>query len=242
MGGSHEKADAWADIAGNASWSARQIQSAEQLRWALVETLTGASSLTATQTKLHVNFNPKAVAAYRLIGHEATGYGGLLAGAVESDVHVDEETSVLFEVWLHPNDEENIGQVTLEWTEAATGQARRAGPQRISRLQFATDFEGSPISLQAAALGGETAEILRQGYNFSLVSPQIYHYQPKPRKLEDVQALSRRANAALEARPEFQRLVELVDAASRLPAPANPLAARSGTRGIVSGEWRELRE
>jgi Ca-activated chloride channel family protein len=234
--------DVWPHLVGSVSWSGQEVQSAEQMRWALVGMLLGASPLAATEVKMHVEFDPKAVAAYRLIGHEATGYGGLLPAAVESDLHVDEEVTVLFEVWLYPNDEDHVGQIRLEWTEPGTGQAKQAPPQRISRVQFSTSFEGAPISLQAAAICAETAEILRQSYSFAVMGPRAYRYQPKPRNLEEVRGFARRSNPALRARLEFQRLVALAEAAAQIPNPPHSAGVSSGVRGLVSGQWREIKE
>ena len=111
----------------------------------MVEALTGDSSLAATEVKLHVDFNPRAVAAYRLIGHDSTAVGGLLPAAVETDLHVGQTASALFEVWLYPNDEDDVATVRVQWSDPAEGKSRQAGPQRVSRLQFATAFEGSAL-------------------------------------------------------------------------------------------------
>lgn len=220
----------------------RSVQTAEQIQWSLVETLTGDSSLVASEAKLHVRFNPKAVAAYRLVGHEATDVGGLLPAAVESDLRVGEEATVLFEVWLYPNDEDDVGVVKLDWTAPDSGRPERLPEQRISRVQFATSLEGAPICLQAAAIAAETGEILGQSFNFAVASQNTYHYRPKPRSLETVLMATRHVNPRLAGRPDFQRFVSLVERASRISAERRTSLARAGTRGIMGGRWRESRD
>lgn len=220
----------------------RSVKSADQIQWSLVETLTGDSSLVASEAKLHVQFNPKAVAAYRLIGHEATEVGGLLPAAIESDLRVGQEATVLFEVWLYRNDEDDVGVVKLQWTDPDSGRLENLPDRRISRIQFATSIEGAPICLQAAAIAAETGEILRQSFNFAVPSQNTYHYRPKPRNLERVLMTTRHVNPRLADRGDFQRFVSLIERASQISAERRATLARAGTRGIFRGRWRESRD
>jgi hypothetical protein len=239
LGPEEVPAEAWLELAGQAACTVRRPQGAGRLRWALVEVLTGDSPLAATEVKLHVDFNPRAVAAYRLIGHDSTGFGGLLPAAVETDLHVGETASALFEVWLYPNEEDDVATVRVQWSDPTEGKSRQAGPQRVSRLQFATAFEGSALTLQASAIAAEAAEVLKQSFNFGLIAPDRYRYEPKPSGLEHVLAEARRAASGLEKQPPFRRLVELLEALSRLGNARSAVSARSGTRGLVGDQWRE---
>ena len=233
---------AWSALASEAPCKVHSVRSADQLCWPLVETVTGASSLVANETVLQVDFNPKAVAGYRLIGHEATAMGGLLPGSAQCDLHVGQEATVLFEVWLYPNDEDDIAEVHLSWVDATSGQSRQARPQRISGIQFATSFEGSPVSLQAAAIAAETAEILRQSFNFAVTAPNSYRYGPKPSTFGNVIDAAGRVNAKLAERPSFQRLVRLIEEAESVRTDRKAVLAHAGRRGIIAGHWRESRE
>ena len=183
-----------------------------------------------------------AVAAYRLMGHEATAMGGLLPGSAQCDLHVGQEATVLFEVWLYPNDEDDIAEVHLSWVDATSGQSRQARPQRISGIQFATSFEGSPVSLQAAAIAAETAEILRQSFNFAVTAPNSYRYGPKPSTFGNVIDAAGRVNAKLAERPSFQRLVRLIEEAESVRTDRKAVLAHAGRRGIIAGHWRESRD
>jgi hypothetical protein len=218
------------------------VQTAADIRWALVEALTGEPSLVASETRLRVRFNPQAVAAYRLIGHEATGVGGTLPGSVQADLHVGEQASVLFEVWLYPNDEEDVAFASLQWHEQPGGATRHQGPQRISRVQFANSWEGTPLALQAAAVVAEAAEILRQSFGFEVSAPAAYRYEPKPSGLDQVIRRSRQVSPPLARRNDYQRFVSWLERAGPLLEDRPPAQARSGTRGIVSGRWREWKD
>jgi hypothetical protein len=239
LGREEVRTAAWLGLAGQAVCTVHRPQTSDKLRWTLVETLTGDSSLAATQVKLHVDFNVKAVAAYRLIGHESTSVGGLLPAAVETNLHVGQGASALFEVWLYPNDEDDVATVRVQWTDPVGEKTRQAGPQRVSRLQFATAFEGSPVSLRATAIAAEAAEVLKQAFNFGLLAPDRYGYEPKPSGLEHVLVEARRAAPTLADQPQFRRFAELLETLSRVGGTRDAVSARSGIRGIVGDQWRE---
>ena len=58
--------------------------SAEQVRWALREIVTGRSQVVARAARLQVTFNPKSVLEYRLLGHESRRLGWSIAGPAGS--------------------------------------------------------------------------------------------------------------------------------------------------------------
>jgi hypothetical protein len=79
--------------------------------------------------------------------------------------------------------------------------------QRISRLQFAPSFAESALSLQAAALAAETAEVLRG-------SPFV---PSRTRGLQDVLEAADEVNPRLSESPVFQRFLSLVERAEQVP-------------------------
>lgn len=184
----------------------------QHIRWTLVETLSGRSSLVAADAKLEVRFNPQAVYKYRLLGHEQVLLGDLADASVTADLHSGEEASVLYEVWLKPGADDEVAQTRVEWRDPATGKVRRSQWQRISRLQFALAFDQSRISLQAAALAAEAAEVLRG-------SPYV---EAPSHGLQDVLNRAEQVPEDLSQRPDFQRFVELLRQAerSRIRRPA----------------------
>lgn len=239
LGGGAKPDAMLADVAGVTGGLMRTIRTDGQVCWSLVETLMGDPSLVASEAELHVEFNPKAVAAYRLIGHEATAVGGLLPASVKSDLRVGQEATALFEVWLYPNDEDDVAVARLRWNDPNSGASRQAPDQRISRIQFATSFEGSAICLQAATIAAETGEILRQSFNFAVPSPGVYRYRPKPRNLQEVLSVARRVNPRMRSDPDFQRLISLLETARRITIERRAGLTKAGQRGIIGGHWRE---
>jgi Ca-activated chloride channel family protein len=218
----------------------RRVRSTNELRWALVETLTGKSSLVATEVRLHIDFNPKAVAAYRLIGHEATGMGGMMPAAVEADLHTGQEACVLLEMWLHHNDEYNVATARLTWTDADSGQSRATAPHRISRSQFASSFHNAPPPLQAAAIAAEAGEVMRRSFNFRAETRGLYRYSPKPRDLKEVLKAAKNVPPELASRCSFRRYISVLEQASHLSLDSPIGLTRAGQRGLVGGRWREL--
>jgi len=95
------------------------------------------------------------------------------------------------------------------------------------------------LSLQAAAVAAEGAEVLKQGFNFGLPAPNRYRYEPKPGGLKHVLLQAERASAALAQQPRYRRLVELLGALSGLAGERGTASARHGTRGITADLWRE---
>lgn len=234
-----DAAAAWQALAGPLGCAVHRVHSAAELCWALFETITGEASLAATDVKLRVDFNPKAVAAYRLIGHDSTTVGGLLPASAETELHFGQGASALFEVWLYPNEADDVAIVGVQWRDPADRGPRQSGQQRVSRLQFAPAFEGMALSLQAAAIAAEGAEVLKQSFNFDLVAPDRYRYEPKPAGLDRVVVRADRAGAALAKEPRFRRVVDLFQTLSRLASERGSASARTGTRGMIADQWRE---
>jgi Ca-activated chloride channel family protein len=194
-------------FAAAAGGKAKSADGFDSLRLALLESLTGRGTVVATEAQLRVKFNPEAVASYRLIGHEPTG--GLVPASLTAELRAEQAATALFEVVLHPSGTGEVGVAELVWRDAATGRAEQRS-QRISRLQFATSLAEAPISLQAAAIAAETAEILRGS-----------HYAPAAtHTLARVLEQADRVHPALQRQPEFaelMKLVELAEGAGRLP-------------------------
>lgn len=180
-----------------------QTSNAQHIRWTLVEALSGRSSLVAKDAALTVTFNPKAVEAYRLLGHERTMVSDLADASVTADLHSGEEASVLYEVWLKPGTENHVADAQVRWRDQATGRMRQSAPQSISRLQFALSFEQSPLSLRAAALAAEAAEVLRG-------SPYV---RAPGRGLQDVLSRAEQMPRKRAERHDFRCFVELLRAA-----------------------------
>jgi Ca-activated chloride channel family protein len=186
-------------LAAAAEGELRSAASADELRFALAESLTGVSSIVAADAKLKVTFNPRTVGAYRLLGHEANAVAGVVPPPLLADLRRGQTATALFELWLTPGSEDEVAQVDVEWRDPGTGE-RRAARQTIGRLQFATLLEHSPLPLQQAAFAAETAEVLRESY----------FVQARPRSLQHVIDASPAVAYELSRRTDFRRFMAFV--------------------------------
>jgi Ca-activated chloride channel family protein len=186
-------------IAAAGEGQVRRGDTADEIRWALVESLAGRSPVVASQASISIRFNPEAVARYRLLGHEPPAAGMAFAGAEAGELRNLQAATVLYEVWLYPNEKNDVATAELTWIDARTGAAQRQ-EQPISRIQFASSFAESAAPLQAAALAAQTAELLRQ-------SPFV---PPGPRDYGKILELASAANPRLAGQEGFLRLLAFV--------------------------------
>lgn len=140
--------------------SYRAISSRQQLFASLVEGLAGHNPAVASEAKVRIRFNTKAIAAYRLLGHEPNLLAQVVPAAVDAQLLPEECSSALFEVWFKPNAGSDLGQVTAIWKDPHTG-ARREVKTALTRGHFASSFAETPSTLQTAAVAAEIAEQLR---------------------------------------------------------------------------------
>ena len=193
--------------------------SAEQVRWALREILTGRSQLVARAARLQVTFNPKSVLEYRLVGHESGDWGGLLPGPLDADFHEGQSATALFEVRLAPNGPNDLASVDLAWyapdgEKTLAGKIAEKARVTIERKDLAASLTTSATSLQEAAVVAYAAEALRH-------SPFIFQRHPglkMPAPLVRAVELSSQVDSQLQKRPSFDEFIGLV----RQEVKANP--------------------
>jgi Ca-activated chloride channel family protein len=126
----------------------------------LTEALRDQPCRVAEDVHLSITFNPKTVASYRLIGHEATSVLGVHTAELDLKLSAGETCTGLFEVQLRDGGDDLVGTVEMTWRKPLQTDQKRA-TRRISRWQLADSFLETPPSVQTAALSAETAEILR---------------------------------------------------------------------------------
>ena len=185
--------------------------SAEQVRWAFREIVTGRSQLVARAARLQVTFNPKSVLEYRLVGHESRDWDGLLPGPLEADFREGQTATALFEVRLAPQGPNDLASVDLAWYapdggKALTGKTAQKARMTVERKHFAATLTSSAPSLQEAALVAYTVEVLRH-------SPFIFQRHPG---LSTLAALNRavefsgQVTGQLRQLPSFEEFVALI--------------------------------
>jgi hypothetical protein len=229
-------------LAKAAGGNIQRVRTAEDIRWALFEKLRGTSEQVAKAVELTVEFNPQAVAAYRLIGHQCQGAGGFGQSEMTTDMRVGEELTSLFEVWLYPNDVDEVASARVRWLDPHHDNREATESIRVSRQQFSSTLEGSAISLQEASIIAESVEVLGQAFHFDVTGASGYRYSPKARDLRQVFWAVERANPQLEQRADFQRILNVLEMADQISTERPGATARSGSRGIIAQRWRESKE
>lgn len=131
----------------------------EQIRWSLIETLTGQSQLVAEEASMTVHFNPKVVRSYRLIGHEALDPQNK-GGDLKCKLRSGQTATALFELELRAN-RGPLAHVRVSWHDPWQ-QMDKEEEQTLEAEAVAKTFAGSDVSLQRAAVAAEVAEILRR--------------------------------------------------------------------------------
>ena len=120
-----------------------------------------APTLIGTQPKISVHWNEKSVAQYRLLGYQPTG-GNFVNTSDPQALHALESGSVLFELIMPEEGPNEVARIELQWQDP-TGKLRKE-TQKVSRLQFASSWHASPLSLQAAQLTEQSLALQQNSY------------------------------------------------------------------------------
>jgi Ca-activated chloride channel family protein len=209
LGGSEVPDTQLAGFARAAGGRLHRAAHARELGWALVEVLTGQPQLVAADASLAIEFDPRTVAAYRLMGHEAGAADGWAAPAT-AEMRAGQTSTALYELRLLPGPSDVVGVARLRWRDPASGAVREEH-RTIRRIDFAATIGQAPSSLQTAALVAETAELLRQSYFAQFGS------------LRDVFELARTLGPEFHQRPAIRDFLSVTEQALRA-APAQPAA------------------
>jgi Ca-activated chloride channel family protein len=185
-----------AELAESSKGRVISTRSAPDVRFALLESLTGQSQVVARKTSLKLVFNPQAVDRYRLVGHEAETVTAPAYAPLEVDLRSGEAATALVELWLKPTGGDDVATAELTWQDATGGGGKLQ--QRISRLQFAKSFAETPASLQTAYAVAQTAETLRGSY-----------YVPAGKSLRQVLELAGSLSDAAQSEPSLRDLLVL---------------------------------
>ena len=213
------------------------VRPRRQVRWALREVVTGRPQLVARAARLHVTFNPKAVLEYRIIGHEAGEWAGMLPGTVEADFKEGQAATGLFELRLAPNGPPDVAKVDLTWYVPVGERTLSDSPVQkivavVRRQQFAAELTSSAPWLQQAAVAAYTAEVLRH-------SPFIFARHPdvkQPRALHHARELALDVDSRVAQKPSYQEFVELI----RQEMKAHP--ARRAAKDCSHVGWADVNE
>ncbi|MCE9554336.1 MAG: DUF3520 domain-containing protein [Planctomycetes bacterium] len=161
-------------------------------------------SAIADEVRLSVTFNPRTVASYRLLGHEATSVLGVHHATLDATLRAGDVCTGLFEVELRSGGDDLVATAEVTWRDPHHPGTRRE-TRRITRWQLADSLLETPPSVQAAAIAAETAELLRQ----SQFAAGRGHSWARIRQV------AADAHPTLAEEPTFRRLMGLVDRAEQ---------------------------
>ncbi len=178
---------------------------ADEVRWALMEAVTGRSQLVAADVQLRVVFNPGTVYRYRLLGHESKAIIGLGPPQLEADFRSGQAATALYELELLSGGGDDLAVAEVSWVDAETG-ARTSVQRKVRRKDFAPSVDKMPLPLQAAAAAAQSAELLR-GSPFA---------QPpfSAGGIERLTEYAERIDSRLLLRPSFRELIDLMKKAA----------------------------
>jgi len=188
------------------------VDTFKEARRIFVENLTGTLQTIAVNAKVQVEFNPKVVSRYRLLGYENRDIADdrFRDDTVDAgEIGAGHTVTALYEVKLQerPARGEPLATLHLRY-RPEEGREFVETAQRLTLVDVAASWEQASPSLQLAALVAETAEILKGSY------------WAKDGDLNDVFRRAQQLSAAFPGDVDVAEFVALVGSAARLKAPA----------------------
>lgn len=189
------------------------VDNMSEAKRVLRENLTGTLQTIAKDVKAQIEFDPKYVQKYRLLGYENRDVRDedfrddrIDAGEIGSG----HEVTILYEVKLKPRATRNrIATVHLRYERPESGRVIEID-EPVDGRDFEPDVSRAPADLVVDACVAEFAEILRGSY------------WAKDGSLEDVMDLLRDADDRMTSRPELDELIDLVRRAIDLEEDEGP--------------------
>ncbi|RCS41392.1 hypothetical protein DTL42_22810 [Bremerella cremea] len=152
-----------------------------------------AETLVGTNPTIEIKWNEKSVSQYRLIGYLPLG-GDFIPASQTQELHAFDSGTVLFEVIMPEEGPNEVAQVNLQWQDPS-GKLRKS-TQKVSRLQFASSWHASPLSLQAAQLTAQSLSLQRNSY-FS---------RRRGNTMDELESWAEGLNPALKQHASYPRL------------------------------------
>lgn len=135
--------------------------SLQRLGRLLNQQIHGASTLVGTNPNVRINWNEKSVGQYRLIGYQPMG-GHFVSTSETRELHALESGTLLFELILPEDGPNDVATIELTWNDPQ-GKSHKS-EQKVSRLQFASSWQASPLSLQVAQLTQQSLALHQNSY------------------------------------------------------------------------------
>ena len=149
---------------GNGSYA--YVDTLSEAKRIFVENLTGTLQVIAKDAKIQVEFNPKTVSRFRLLGYEnrRLAHEDFRNDTVDAgEVGAGHSVTALYEIKLHENAVGKLATVSIRHEDPDTGHVTEVN-ESISTDALRRTFEESTPAFQLAASVAEFAEILRGSF------------------------------------------------------------------------------
>ena len=149
---------------GNGSYA--YVDTLKEAKRVFVENLTGTLQVIAKDAKIQVEFNPKTVSRFRLLGYEnrSLAHEDFRKDDVDAgEIGSGHSVTALYEVKLHENAGGKLATVFIRHEDPDTQQVTEVN-ETISTHQLKQTFEEASSEFQLVAAVAEFAEILRDSF------------------------------------------------------------------------------
>jgi Ca-activated chloride channel family protein len=142
------------------------VDTLDEAKRVFVDNLTGTLQVVARDTKVQVEFNPKVVKSWRLLGYENRDVADkdFRNDAVDGgEVGSGHSVTALYELKLFENAQGAIGTATIRYKHDERDEFIEVN-REITTSQVAQTWEAAPTNLRLAANVAEFGELLRKSY------------------------------------------------------------------------------
>ena len=153
-------------LANKSNGSYAYVDTIREAKRVFVENLTGTLQVIATDAKIQVEFNPKTVSRFRLLGYEnrALAHEDFRKDDVDAgEVGSGHSVTALYEIKLHENADGKLATVLIRHENPDT-QVVTEVSETISTHQLKKSFEEATPEFQLVGSVAEFAEILRESF------------------------------------------------------------------------------
>ena len=142
------------------------VDTLTEARRVFVKNLTGTLQNIAKDAKVQLDFNPKVVRSYRLLGYENRNVADedFRDDTVDAgEVGAGHSVTALYEIKLHDDADGSIATVFLRYEDPDSGDVDEIS-RHFQRRELVSGFEQASPRFQLSAIVAEYAEILRESY------------------------------------------------------------------------------
>jgi Ca-activated chloride channel family protein len=193
-------------LADNGNGNYSYLDSRQAAERIFSQNLNGTLQVIAKDAKIQLDFNPRAVYGYRLLGYEnrAVADHDFRNDRVDAgEVGAGHSVTALYELYLNPEGGEDVVTVRVRYEDPDTHTVAEIN-KMFKQSEFQTDFNRTSPHFQLAAAVAQYAEVLRQ-------SPWTWDDG-----LNDVSRIARAAQYQLPSDSDVNEFVSLVERASWL--------------------------